>query len=91
MKTKWTDGRKRNGETEKRRKKIALCGIIGLRPLQGCRPKNILVKNENEGYLPHSTQIQILTEVVTVLTSPKFGLKWFPSLLRLHLIVCLSS
>ena len=41
--------------------------------------------------LLHSTQVRILTKVVSVLTSPKFGLKWFPpsdccsaSLLSLH-------
>ena len=28
--------------------------------------------------LLHSTQVRILTKVVSVLTSPKFGLKWFP-------------
>ena len=28
--------------------------------------------------LLHSTQVRILTKVVSILTSPKFGLKWFP-------------
>ena len=29
-------------------------------------------------FLLLSTRVQILTKVVLVLTSPKFGLKWFP-------------